>query len=58
MSYNDIADIFSQYSNEKNAKNCEHLKELFAQAMSMIDEESQIPQEILVKSRKKRPTPN
>ena len=50
--------MFSQYSNEKNAKNCEHLKELFAQAMSMIDEESQIPQEILVKSRKKRPTPN
>jgi hypothetical protein len=38
VSYNDIADFFSQYSSGKS-KNCKHLKELFAQAVLQLEEE-------------------
>ncbi|NIM26118.1 MAG: hypothetical protein GTN35_03845 [Nitrososphaeria archaeon] len=51
MSYNDIAYSFSQYQPGKS-KNCKHLKELFAQAMTQLEEEQEIP--ILVKEKKKK----
>jgi hypothetical protein len=56
MSYNDIGDMFSQYSEEKNAKNCEHLKELFLQAALMLDEEAPLVQEVPFRKKAKKPT--
>ena len=38
MSYNEIAETFSEYSKVKS-KNCQHLIELFEQAMIQIQEE-------------------
>lgn len=51
MSYNDIADFFSQYPPGKS-KNCKHLKELFCQAISQLEEEEEIP--IVLKHNKKK----
>ncbi len=51
MSYNDIAYSFSQYEPTKS-KNCEHLKELFIQAIVQLEEEQEIP--IVIKSKKKK----
>lgn len=51
MSYNDIADFFSQYSSG-DSKNCKHLKELFAQAKLQLEEEQEIP--VIVKQLKKK----
>ena len=41
MSYNEIAETFSEYSKVKS-KNCQHLIELFQQAMIQMEEEEQI----------------
>ena len=41
MSYNEIAETFSEYSKEKS-KNCQHLIELFEQAMIQMQEEEEI----------------
>jgi hypothetical protein len=41
MSYNDIGDMFSQYS-KGDPKNCQHLKELFEQAVTQMIEEGEI----------------
>ncbi|MEK9681623.1 MAG: hypothetical protein VW081_01940 [Nitrosopumilus sp.] len=41
MSYNDISDMFSEYS-KGNSKNCKHLKELFEQAIIQMMEEEMI----------------
>ena len=41
MSYNEIAETFSEYSKGKS-KNCQHLIELFQQAMIQMEEEEQI----------------
>ena len=41
MSYNEIAETFSEYSKEKSS-NCQHLIELFEQAMIQIQEEEQL----------------
>ena len=41
MSYNDIGDMFSQYS-EGDPKNYQHLKELFEQAVTQMVEEGEI----------------
>ena len=38
MSYNEIAETFSEYSKVKS-KNCQHLIELFEQAMIQMQEE-------------------
>ena len=38
MSYNEIAETFSEYSKVKS-KNCQHLIELFEQAMIQMEEE-------------------
>ena len=38
MSFNDLADSFSKFPENKN-KNCKHLRELFNQAAIMIEEE-------------------
>ena len=38
MSLNDISDSFSQYAKGNN-KQCEHLKELFSQAIIQLEEE-------------------
>ena len=38
MSYNEIAETFSEYSKVKS-KNCQHLIELFEQAMFQMEEE-------------------
>ena len=38
MSYNEIADTFSEYSKGKSS-NCQHLIELFEQAMIQMQEE-------------------
>tara|TARA_B100000029_G_scaffold264514_1_gene260688 strand:+ start:134 stop:307 length:174 start_codon:yes stop_codon:yes gene_type:complete len=45
MSYNEIANTFSEYSKGKSS-NCQHLIELFEQAMIQMQEEEKI---ILVK---------
>ena len=41
MSYNEIAETFSEYSKVKS-KNCQHLIELFEQAMIQMQEEEEI----------------
>tara|TARA_Y100000817_G_scaffold248385_1_gene200581 strand:+ start:330 stop:503 length:174 start_codon:yes stop_codon:yes gene_type:complete len=41
MSYNEIAETFSEYSKGKSS-NCQHLIELFQQAMIQIEEEEKI----------------
>ena len=41
MSYNDIGDMFSQYS-KGDPTNCKHLKELFGQAITQMIEEGEI----------------
>ena len=41
MSYNEIAETFAEYSKAKS-KNCQHLIELFQQAMIQIEEEEEI----------------
>ena len=38
MSYNEIAETFSEYSKGKSS-NCQHLIELFQQAMIQMEEE-------------------
>ena len=38
MSYNEIAETFSEYSKVKS-KNCQHLIELFEQAMIQMEDE-------------------
>ena len=40
MSYNEIAETFSEYSKVKS-KNCQHLIELFEQAMIQMQEEEE-----------------
>ena len=40
MSYNEIAETFSEYSKRKSS-NCKHLIELFEQAMIQMQEEEQ-----------------
>ena len=50
MSFNDLAYSMSKYPKGKG-KNCEHLKELFNQAIAQLEEEQEIP--IVVKKRKK-----
>ena len=40
MSYNEIAETFSEYSKGKSS-NCQHLIELFQQAMIQIEEEEE-----------------
>ena len=41
MSYNEIAETFSEYSKGKSS-NCQHLIELFQQAMIQMEEEEQL----------------
>ena len=41
MSYNEIAETFSEYSKVKS-KNCQHLIELFEQAMIQMEEEEEL----------------
>ena len=41
MSYNEIANTFSEYS-KKKSNNCQHLIELFEQAMIQMQEEEQL----------------
>ena len=48
MSYNEIAETFSEYSKVKS-KNCQHLIELFEQAMIQMQEEEEIIQQLLCK---------
>ena len=50
MSYNEIAETFAEYSKTKS-KNCQHLIELFQQAMIQIEEE-----EIMMVKHPKSPT--
>ena len=50
MSYNEIAETFAEYSKTKS-KNCQHLIELFQQAMIQIEEE-----EIMMVEHPKLPT--
>jgi len=51
MSYNDISDMFGEYT-KSNSKNCQHLKELFEQAIvQMIDEGEIEVQEIIIKNK-------
>ena len=54
MSYNDISDMFSEYS-KGNSKNCKHLKELFEQAIiQMVEEELiEVSPPTIKKSKKK-----
>ena len=40
MSYNEIAETFSEYSKGKSS-NCQHLIELFQQAMIQMEEEEE-----------------
>ena len=49
MSYNEIAETFSEYSKVKS-KNCQHLIELFEQAMIQMQEE-----EIMVVQHQNKP---
>ena len=42
MSYNEIAETFSEYSKGKSS-NCQHLIELFQQAMIQMEEEVECP---------------
>ena len=49
MSFNDIADSFSQYPN--TSKECKHLKELFNQAIQQLQEENEI--ELVISKSKK-----
>lgn len=54
MSYNDISDMFSEYS-KGNSKNCKHLKELFEQAIiQMVEEEAIEVAPITIKKSKKK----
>ena len=41
MSYNEIAETFSEYSKGKSS-NCQHLIELFQQAMIQMEEEEEL----------------
>ena len=41
MSYNEIAETFAEYSKGKSS-NCQHLIELFQQAMIQMEEEEQL----------------
>ena len=41
MSYNEIAETFSEYSKRKSS-NCQHLIELFEQAIIQIQEEEKV----------------
>ena len=50
MSYNEIAETFSEYSKVKS-KNCQHLIELFEQAMIQMQEE-----EIILVQHQNKPT--
>ena len=52
MSFNDIADSFSQYP-KSNGKQCKHLKELLAQAIMQLEEEQLEEIKIEVKKKKK-----
>ena len=45
MSYNEIAETFSEYSKGKSS-NCQHLIELFQQAMIQMEEEEE--EELLI----------
>ena len=51
MSFNDITDAFSQYP--KTSKQCEHLKELFSQAIEQLQDENEI-ELVISKSKKLR----
>ena len=55
MSYNEIAETFSEYSKVKS-KNCQHLIELFEQAMIQMQEEEIILVQHQNKSLKKKKT--
>ena len=41
MSYNEIAETFSEYSKGKSS-NCQHLIDLFQQAMIQMEEEEEL----------------
>jgi hypothetical protein len=54
MSYNDISDMFAEYS-KGNSKNCKHLKELFEQAViQMVEEEAMEIAPMTIKKSKKK----
>lgn len=53
MSYNDIADMFSEYT-KSGTKNCEHLKELFLQAALQINEEEGLVIENIPRKQKRK----